>query len=167
MSFNDAIYIKKCLGKDKKEINIYKIRTMIIGAETKLDEIAVNGLDSFGKHKNDPRITLIGAILRKYWIDELPQICNLIKGDLKLVGIRPKNEKDWQYYPTEIMDRTLQQKPGLMAIQYAFPHTPQFKDKLKIYEDYLDLWETDPIKTDKEYFCKIWQNIVFGGIRSC
>lgn len=162
----NLIYVKKCLGQNGEPINIYKIRTMYLGADKKLEEVVINGFDSFGKILEDPRITPIGRILRKYWIDELPQLYSLARGDIKLVGIRPREEKVWKRYPKSIMERELKQKPGLMAIDYAFERSESFGDQLNHVEDYLNLWEKNPYKTDREYFLKIIKNIILNGVRS-
>lgn len=166
MSLNNFIYVKECLGKDRKPLRIYKIRTMRPDASNNADEFLENNCDSFGKLINDKRVTSLGKFLRKYWIDELPQLYNFAKGDLKFVGIRPMSETKWNMYPAGIMDRALKQKPGLIGILYAFPYTLNFKDIFYITEEYLDKWEKDPIKTDKEYFNKILKNIFSNGIRS-
>ena len=162
----DVFYVKECLGKDREPISVYKFRTMIVGAEDKWDAVVRNGLDGHGKVLNDPRIIPMGNFLRKYWIDELPQLYNLIRGDLKIVGIRPQTKIEWERFPQEIMERTLKQKPGLMAECYAFQKTDDLKGHLKSMEKYLDEWERDPIGTDCKYFSKITQNILFGGVRS-
>lgn len=162
----DIFYVKECLGKDRKPISVYKFRTMVVGAEDKWDVIVGNGLDSYGKILNDPRIIPMGKFMRKYWIDELPQLYNLKRGDLKLVGVRPHTRMEWERFPQEIMERALRQKPGLMAIPYAFQKADNLEGYLKNTERYLREWEDDPIGTDRKYFVKITQNILFGGIRS-
>ncbi len=160
------IYAKRCLGQDGKIINIYKFRTMHPGAHERLEEVAVNGFDSLGKVKNDPRITPIGKFLRKYWIDELPQIYNLARGDIKLVGIRPMSESDWMKYPPVIMERSLRQKPGLIGFNYAFEPSDDFENKFEHIKIYLDQWERDPVATDQEFLLRVIENIVFRGVRS-
>lgn len=163
----DIFVLRKALGKEGVPIDIYKFRSMYKNSHHKLSELLSNGADSFGKPVNDPRRTSLGRILRKYWIDELPQIYNLIKGEIKLVGIRPMTEPMWEeMYPKEIRDRALKQKPGLISVQYAYPHSTDFGDNVKNIQRYLDVWEKDPIKTDLLYLELIFENIVFGGVRS-
>lgn len=163
---SNLIYVKHCLGLNGKPVDIYKIRTMILGADKQLESLVSNGFDSFGKIINDPRITPVGRILRKYWVDELPQLYNLARGDMKLVGIRPQTEDEWRLYPDDIMELALMQKPGLLAVSYAFPLTNSFEDRLVHIRDYLLLWQKDPEKTDRIYLSGIVTNILFGGIRS-
>lgn len=160
------VYVKKCLGKDRRPIDIYKIRTMSINADNDFEQIAVHGLDHLGKIKHDPRITPIGRVLRKYWIDEIPQVYNLAKGDIKVVGIRPRSEATWHRYPKSIMDRSLRQKPGLMGIEYAFSDTGCFEQQVAHMDEYLYEWERNPTKTDQRYCALILRNIFIGGIRS-
>lgn len=161
----NLIYHKKCLGKNNKPITIYKIRTMEPEADKNLEKIINEKYDSLGKPMEDPRITPAGKILRKYWIDELPQIYNLIKGDIKLVGIRPKSKKSWEIYPPRIMEESLKQKPGFFGIQYASPYSENFNDNLRHMEDYLGEWKESPFKTDMRYFLKITQNIAKNKMR--
>ncbi len=162
----DLFYVKECLGENMKPIYTYKFRTMIVGAEDRWNEVVGNGIDRYGKVLSDPRIIPIGGFLRRYWIDELPQLYNLMKGDLKLVGIRPMRRVEWERFPREIMERTLMQKPGLMGVPYAFQKINNFGDYIKNMEKYLGEWENDPIETDRKYFAKITRNILFGGVRS-
>jgi len=79
------------VGKDGKEFEMYKFRSMVIGAEQKLEKLLkhneING--AMFKMKNDPRITRVGKLIRKTSIDELPQLWNVLKGDMSLVGPRP------------------------------------------------------------------------------
>lgn len=166
MKFKDLLYIKKSLGKNADEINIFKIRTMEIGADSLEERICEFKLDGLGKIHEDVRITKLGKFLRRYWIDELPQYYNLAKGDLKIVGIRPMSKNRWKAYPAELMKKALEQKPGLMGINYAYPITENFEDQLNYMRTYLALWEINPIRTDREYLYKIVRNIVLKGIRS-
>ena len=94
------------VGKDGKEFKIFKFRTMITDAETKGLQLTV------GK---DPRITSIGHILRKYKLDELPQLINIIKGDMSFVGPRPEVPKYVSMYNEE-QKKVLQVKPGITDV---------------------------------------------------
>jgi len=157
-------YIKKSLGLNGKRINVYKIRTMCKNAENQISAFCVR--DQLGKPINDPRILPWGRFLRKYWIDEIPQIYNLLKGDVKLVGIRPMGETNWEKYPVSIKEKALKQKPALMGIQYSFQYSESFNDGIQQITDYLDKWESNATKTDFIYFFRIMYHIIFGGVRS-
>ena len=76
------------------------------------------------------------------------------------------SESTWQRYPKGIMEKALQQKPGLMGIDYAFAQTDNFNDRLEHMDDYLTQWEESPNKTDNQYLSRIVMNIIFRGIRS-
>lgn len=166
MTMRDCIYVKEGLGKDREPIQIYKFRTMELDADKNLDLVVDGSFDSLGKPVEDFRVTRLGKFLRKYWVDELPQLYNLARGDIKLVGIRPMREIEWKRYPGEIRERALQQKPGLMGVQYAYPNTDDFDNHLAHLSEYLDGWDENPIKTDRVYLSRIVNNILFGGIRS-
>lgn len=87
-----AIFGHKRIGKDGKEIKVYKFRSMVINAQEVLEKFTPEQKREFEKNfklENDPRITRIGNFLRKTSLDELPQLINIIKGDMSIVGPRP------------------------------------------------------------------------------
>lgn len=96
---------QKRIGIHGKKFDMYKIRSMHINAEERLSELLEHNEIKSGmfKMKNDPRITRIGRFLRKYSLDELPQLINVLKGEMSIVGPRPPVErelqdyKDWHY----------------------------------------------------------------------
>jgi lipopolysaccharide/colanic/teichoic acid biosynthesis glycosyltransferase len=92
------------VGKDGRIFHCYKVRTMVLNAEERLEEILKNEpaaakewAEDF-KLRNDPRITRIGRFLRKTSLDELPQLWNVLRGDMSLVGPRPVTEPEMQLY---------------------------------------------------------------------
>ena len=160
MSLDTAIYSKTCLGKNGKPIIVRKIRTMILNAESLLIKtLQEEGIDYLGKPTVDPRITPLGKFLRTYWIDELPQMLNVLKGEMNLVGIRPGNEEDWKAYPVSLKERALKYKPGLLSVAYANPHRSSFEESNKLKFVYLDQLQENKQKTQMEYFLKICKNI--------
>ncbi|QFY75864.1 multidrug MFS transporter [Priestia megaterium] len=86
-----VLFSQKRIGKDGKEFNMYKFRSMVTDAEAKLQELLKHNETSGAmfKMKNNPRITKVGRFIRKTSIDELPQLFNVLKGDMSLVGPRP------------------------------------------------------------------------------
>jgi len=89
-----VFFLQKRCGKDGREFNMYKFRTMVKDAET-LKKRLKNEMDGpMFKLKNDPRITVIGGILRKLSLDELPQLLNVLKGEMSLVGPRPLADEE-------------------------------------------------------------------------
>ena len=89
-----AFFLQKRCGKDGREFNMYKFRTMVKDAEI-LKKGLKNEMDGpMFKLKNDPRITWLGRILRKLSFDELPQLLNVLKGEMSLVGPRPLADEE-------------------------------------------------------------------------
>jgi lipopolysaccharide/colanic/teichoic acid biosynthesis glycosyltransferase len=88
------------IGKDGKVFNMYKFRSMVSGAEVLLDKlIGKNEISgAMFKMKNDPRVTEIGKLIRKTSIDELPQLWNVLLGDMSLVGPRPPLPREYDQY---------------------------------------------------------------------
>jgi len=100
-----AFYHQKRLGKDGKVFEIWKLRSMVMDADEHLARYLADNPDAKAewdrdqKLKHDPRITRVGRFLRKYSIDELPQLWNVFKGDMSLVGPRPMFPSQRQIYP--------------------------------------------------------------------
>ncbi|MBD1382675.1 sugar transferase [Metabacillus arenae] len=102
-------FSQKRVGKDGKEFKMYKFRSMVVNAEDKLQELIkyneVSG--AMFKMKDDPRITTIGKFIRKTSIDELPQLLNVLKGDMSLVGPRPPLPREVAEYSNYDKQRLL------------------------------------------------------------
>jgi len=161
-----AIITLPRIGKNGKKINVYKFRTMFPYSEYLQEYIhRKNNLDKGGKFKNDYRITKVGKFMRKFWIDELPMIFNLLKGDIKIVGIRPLSEHYLNLYNKELIKKRLKTKPGLLPPYYAdMPKT--LEDIQESELNYLNLYFKNPLQTNIKYFFKIIFNIIFKRKRS-
>ena len=123
-----VFYKQKRMGKSFKPFFIYKFRSMVVNADK-------NG--SLITHAEDNRITKIGAILRRYKLDELPQLLNVCKGDMSIVGPRPEVEKYCKLF-TKDYDTILQVKPGITDPATLFYSQEELilsqeKDKEKAY----------------------------------
>lgn len=107
-------YSQERMGKNKKKFKMYKFRSMCVDADKKKSSLMdLNERDGPAfKIKNDPRTTKIGKFIRKTCIDELPQLINVIKGDMSIVGPRPALPCEVQQYDAHHMKR-LTAKPGL------------------------------------------------------
>lgn len=100
-----VIYRQRRVGLHGREFEMYKFRSMRQDADAMLDQLLDKNETNSGMFKmfNDPRVTKVGRFIRKYSIDELPQLFNVLKGDMSLVGPRPpidrevKNYKNWHY----------------------------------------------------------------------
>lgn len=106
------------VGKWGKHFPCYKFRSMYIDAEQRLQELlTLNEADGpVFKMKNDPRVTRVGRVIRKLSIDELPQLFNVVKGEMSLVGPRPALPREVSQYEYEQIGR-LQAVPGITGLQ--------------------------------------------------
>jgi lipopolysaccharide/colanic/teichoic acid biosynthesis glycosyltransferase len=109
-----VLFIQKRCGKDGRIFKMYKFRSMVCNAEEKLEDLMhMNEMSGpVFKIKNDPRITKVGNFIRRTSIDELPQLVNVLKGDMSLVGPRPPIDREVLKY-TEYEKQRLLIKPGL------------------------------------------------------
>jgi lipopolysaccharide/colanic/teichoic acid biosynthesis glycosyltransferase len=160
------IFKMKRIGKDGKFIFVYKFRTMYPYSEYLQDFILKNyGYADNGKPANDFRLTQWGKFFRKYWLDELPQLINVVKGEMKLFGIRPLSERFLKEYPSEFLELRNKQKPGCVP-----PYVALLKQDVKEYINsemiYLKDKEKHPYTTDIKYFSKAVYNILTNKIRS-
>ncbi|MCW2933373.1 MAG: exopolysaccharide biosynthesis polyprenyl glycosylphosphotransferase family protein [Actinomycetia bacterium] len=112
-----ALFTQTRVGKEGKVFRLYKFRTMVVDAEARLAELRTrNEHDGvLFKMRRDPRITAIGAYLRKYSIDELPQLFNVVRGEMSLVGPRPALPEETALYADHVR-RRLVVKPGLTGM---------------------------------------------------
>lgn len=125
-----VFYVQKRVGKDKKLFDFYKLRTMVPGAEKM-------GL-GYDVTEKDPRITKFGLFLRRWCIDEVPQLFNVLKGDMSLVGPRPtlKYQVD-AYMPFQA--RRLEVKPGMTGLaQVRGRNALTWDEKIKYDVEYID-----------------------------
>ena len=161
-----TIFKMRRVGKNGKEIYVYKLRTMHPYAEFLQEFVYKNNkLEVGGKFKDDFRIPVWGKIFRQLWIDELPMIINLFKGDLKLVGVRPLSQQYLNLYSNEHKNFRLQFKPGLLPPFYA--DMPKTIEEIEQSEaKYLRAYLQQPLKTDLQYLFRILNNIIFKKQRS-
>ncbi len=154
------------IGKGGKIIKVYKFRTMHPYSEY-LQEYIYNkhSLQDGGKFKNDFRVSTLGRFMRKFWIDELPMLINLLRGDLKIVGVRPLSRHYFSLYTTELQERRIKYKPGLIPPFYV--DKPDTLEEIMASElKYFDAYDKHPLFTDLRYFFLAFYNIVFKKYRS-
>lgn len=134
-------FLQKRVGKDGKLFTMYKFRTMIHGAENMRPDLdQLNEMDGpVFKIKNDPRITKIGSFLRRTGLDELPQLYNVLKGDMSFVGPRPPLPEEVKCY-TEYQKQRLRVVPGLTCMWQITPDRNDitFQDWVKMDLDYIE-----------------------------
>lgn len=129
-------------GMNGRKFKLYKFRTMIVGAEVKRRELEkMNEMDGpVFKIKKDPRITAVGRMLRKLSIDEIPQLFNILKGDMSIVGPRPPLPVEVELYKMW-QRRRLSLKPGLTCIwQVSGRNRIQFEKWMEMDLEYIDQW---------------------------
>ena len=154
-------------GEQQKSIVVYKIRTMHPYSEYIQSYIYDrNNINEDGKFNKDIRITTMGRFMRKYWLDELPMILNILKGEMKIVGVRPLSMHYFNLYTNELQQKRIKFKPGLLPPFYA--DMPRSLDEIQQSEmKYLMACETNgEFKTDVKYFLVILKNIIIKKARS-
>ncbi len=154
------------IGKRGKMIGVYKLRTMHPYAEFLQDYILkINGYNEAGKPANDFRITKWGKFFRRYWLDELPQLLNVIKGEMKLVGLRPLSNVRFNQFPEDLKAERIKYKPGCIA-PYVALKMPDDKMNIKAERIYIRDLRKNPRLTDLKYLLKAMYNIITCKIRS-
>jgi exopolysaccharide biosynthesis polyprenyl glycosylphosphotransferase len=138
-----VFYVQERLGLNKRRFRLYKFRTMVVDAEAKQRQLetANEASGPVFKIRNDPRITRVGYFLRKYSVDELPQLVNVIKGDMSLVGPRPLPLRDCEGFRTDWHRRRFSVRPGLSCLwQISGRSSICFDDWMRLDMQYIDQW---------------------------
>jgi len=138
-----VLFRQKRIGLNKRQFSIYKFRTMVVDAEQK-----IQGLEHLNevsgpvfKIRRDPRIMPIGRFLRKTSIDELPQLFNVLKGDMSLVGPRPLPVRDYQGFDQDWHRRRFSVLPGITCLwQIAGRNSIPFEKWMELDLQYIDTW---------------------------
>ncbi len=156
-----ALYCAMRVGKNNVPFKCYKLRTMVMGADAlkeTLRHLNYRRGATF-KVEDDPRITPFGRILRKFSLDELPQLWNVIIGDMSIVGPRPHPIDDIARYSSEDLRRH-RVKPGLTGLwQVSARRDPSFRRNMKLDNLYIDTWS---FWTDLTIISKTFQVVVRG-----
>ena len=141
-SAGPALFVQERVGRGGRTFPIYKFRSMTTDAETRLAELqaANEGSGLLFKMKNDPRVTRLGRVLRKYSLDELPQIWNVLVGDMSLVGPRPPLPNEVEEYEDRVR-RRLYIKPGLTGMwQINGRSALSWEDSVRLDLYYVENW---------------------------
>ncbi len=137
-----VFFVQKRCGLNKRVFNLYKFRTMYENAEDMKDELrdANEMRGPVFKIENDPRLTKVGKFLRRWSIDELPQLWNVLIGDMSLVGPRPLPVDENDYYPWQ--RRRLSVKPGITCLWQVSGRNEitDFDEWVKLDLAYIDNW---------------------------
>jgi len=164
-SYHPLIKLRR-VGKNGKMIWVYKFRTMHPYSEFLQDfVIKLNGYNEVGKPANDFRVTRWGRWMRKLWIDEFPQLINVLKGEMKLVGIRPLSKVRFNQFPKDLQIERVKHKPGCFP-PYVALNMPDEIGNIKAERIYLRDIALHPSTTDIKYLGKSVMNILMNKIRS-
>lgn len=137
-----VFFTQERCGLNGRRFNLLKFRTMVVGAESVKDKFShLNEMSGpVFKIKNDPRVTAFGRWLRKYSLDELPQLINVLRGDMSIVGPRPPLPAEVEKYDTW-QRRRLSVKPGLTCFwQVNGRNNINFDEWMRLDLEYIDNW---------------------------
>jgi exopolysaccharide biosynthesis polyprenyl glycosylphosphotransferase len=138
-----VFFRQKRIGQNKRKFTIYKFRSMAIDAEEKMRQLEhLNEVSGpVFKMKQDPRITPVGKFLRKTSIDELPQLFNVLKGDMSLVGPRPLPIRDYEGFSEDWHRRRFSVRPGITCLwQVNGRSSIPFDKWMELDMQYIDKW---------------------------
>ncbi len=136
-------FVQQRFGLNKRRFGMIKFRSMVIDAEARqaaLEHMNENAGPTF-KIKRDPRITRVGALLRSTSLDELPQLINVVKGEMSLVGPRPLPTRDVERFSEPWLMRRFSVKPGITGLwQVSGRSNTDFDNAIKLDLRYIDRW---------------------------
>lgn len=156
--FGNPFFVQERIGKDNKPFRMYKFRSMRLNAEKELAELMKYNeySDVHFKMDKDPRITRVGKIIRKISIDELPQLVNVLKGDMSIIGPRPFIRSEQEHLPSD----RLVVKPGL-SCYWQVTNTIKMSNEDQLELDYKYIRERAFLTDIKIIFLTV--KTIFGG----
>lgn len=156
------------VGYKGEMIGVYKFRTMYPYSEYLQPYLLEHeGLQKGGKFAHDYRVNYWGQKLRSSWLDELPMFINILKGQMKLVGVRPLSRQYFSLYTPEMQKLHISVKPGLLPPFYFDAVTPETIEDVQASEKrYIEAYHQRPFATDWRYFWGTVGNILFKHKRS-
>lgn len=152
-SAGPAIYCAPRAGKNGRPFLCYKFRTMVVNADSFKEELRARNerQGAFFKLADDPRVTRVGRILRRYSLDELPQLWNVLKGEMSLVGPRPHPLDDFERYAPGDAAR-LSVTPGVTGLwQVTARRDPSFRRNVQLDLEYIENWS---LTMDLQIICR-------------
>lgn len=137
-----VFFVQQRVGQHCRAIRMFKLRTMRTGAEREESRLARDRATGiFFKLEDDPRTTRLGRWLRKYSVDEIPQLLNVLKGDMSLVGPRPLLPLDFAAFPKSDQMRRFSVKPGVTGLwQVSGRNRLDDRDRIRLDLEYVDRW---------------------------
>ena len=162
---NPIIFSQNRIGKNGKEFKFYKFRSMVSNADEvlfktlEMNKLMAEEYKKNRKLKNDPRITKVGKVIRKLSIDELPQLINVLKGDMSIIGNRPylpREKEDME----DFYDDIIKTKPGITGYwQVNGRSKTTFKERLELERYYSNNYS---LILDIKIFFKTFKVVLFG-----
>jgi lipopolysaccharide/colanic/teichoic acid biosynthesis glycosyltransferase len=137
-----VVFRQERVGRDGRNFAMLKFRSMVIDADRMLGALVPDndGNEVLFKKKIDPRVTRVGRVLRRYSLDELPQLFNILRGDMSLVGPRPPLRSEVERYGFD-MHRRFLVKPGLTGLwQVSGRSDLSWDDSVRIDVRYVENW---------------------------
>ncbi len=163
-SYYPVVALSK-VGLDGQMLRTHKVRSMYAFSEFLQKQIFDdNGLTTTGKFRNDFRLTEYGKYLRRYWIDELPQLYDWLRGDIKLVGMRATSPHFLSLYTSEFIDLYVRVKPGLIP-PLPSDACPSFEQFMQYEFSYLKRYIHAPVRTDAGLLWNTLTDILHQGVR--
>jgi exopolysaccharide biosynthesis polyprenyl glycosylphosphotransferase len=138
-----ALFVQERYGYRRRKFKLFKFRTMVLDAERRMAELeTLNEADGpIFKIRNDPRVTRLGRLLRKTSLDELPQLLNVLIGDMSLVGPRPMTVRDVSLFSQSHLMRRFNVKPGITGLwQVSGRSNTSFDHWISMDFRYIDQW---------------------------
>jgi exopolysaccharide biosynthesis polyprenyl glycosylphosphotransferase len=149
-----VFFVQERVGLNKRKFQMYKFRTMVADAEQRQTQLeSLNEADGpIFKIKDDPRFTRLGKFLRKASIDELPQLLNVLKNDMSLVGPRPLDLRDYNRLEEDWLRRRFSVRPGITCLwQINGRSSVSFQEWMRLDMRYIDHWS---MRLDLEILAK-------------
>ncbi|HEX8497197.1 MAG TPA: sugar transferase, partial [Actinomycetales bacterium] len=138
-----AFFTQERIGRDGTPFTLWKLRSLVVVAEARRTGELLAGSDRDGlmfKLRRDPRITPVGAWLRRFSVDELPQLLNVVRGDMSLVGPRPPLRSEYDLYH-DAVHRRMRVKPGLTGLwQVSGRSDLTWEESVRLDLRYVDNW---------------------------
>ncbi len=138
-----VLFVQERIGLNKHRFRLFKFRTMVVGAEGMRDELLDQNEVSgpVFKMRSDPRVTRVGRFLRRTSIDELPQLLNVLRGDMSLVGPRPLPVRDYQGFNEDWHRRRFSVRPGITCLwQVSGRNDIPFERWMELDLEYIENW---------------------------
>jgi exopolysaccharide biosynthesis polyprenyl glycosylphosphotransferase len=157
-----AFFAQERMGRDGQPFTMWKLRSMVTGADALRTTALLEQSDRDGlmfKMRRDPRITRVGGWLRRYSLDELPQLWNVVRGDMSLVGPRPPLRSEYDQYH-DAVHRRLRVKPGLTGLwQVSGRADLSWEESVRLDLRYVDNWS---VALDLQIMWKTGRAVLFG-----